>query len=67
MCPTSSPHLVERNAETGLRQIIFPKLAAIVKEDSGDEQIQIQLRINGRDLGRAHHLSGVLDQSAARA
>ena len=64
--PDQFADLVERNAETGFRQVIFPELAAIVKENSSDEQIQIQLRIKRRDLGRdPHHLSGVLDQSAA--
>ena len=50
MWPTISPQLIERHAEAGLGQIIFPKLAGIVKENAGDEQIEIQVRIKRRNL-----------------
>ena len=37
-----------------------------MKENPRDEQIEIELRINRRDLScDAHHLGGVLDQTAA--
>ena len=58
--------LIEGHAEAGLGQMIFPKLAGVVEENAGDEQVEIQVGIKRRDLRRdAHHLRGVLDQAAA--
>ena len=58
--------LVKRHAETGFGQIIFPKLAGIVEENPGDQQIKVEIGIKRRDLrGDPHHLGGVLEQAAA--
>src|SRR5438874_12511924 len=46
--------------------MIFPKLSGIVKQNAGDEQIEIELRIERRDRDRhPHHLGDVLDEAAA--
>ena len=56
---------VVAHRETGFRQLIFPKLAGVVKKNSGNEQIEIQLRIQRRDRTREpHHLRGVLNETA---
>ena len=58
--------LVERHAETAFWQIIFPKLAGIVEENPGNQQIKVEIGIKRRDLrGDPHHLGGVLEQTTA--
>ena len=58
--------LVIIHDEPILGERVLPKFSRIVEEDTSDQQIAIQLRIQRRDLFRyAHHLRGVLNQSAA--
>src|SRR5213076_3215273 len=46
--------------------MIFPELSGIVKQNAGDEQVEIELRIKRRDHYRhPHHLGDVLDEPAA--
>ena len=52
--------------KAGLGELVFPKFAGVVKENSSDQQIKIQLRIKRRDLLRhPHHLCRVFNQPAA--
>ena len=47
--------------ETVFRQSVFPELTGIMKEDSGDEKIDIQLWIKWPKRHRnSHHLRSVL-------
>src|SRR5882724_4342306 len=58
--------IIVAHGETGLGQSILPKFSAIMKQDAGKQKIDIQLRIERRDLLRdAHHLRGVLDKATA--
>jgi hypothetical protein len=51
--------------EAGLGVAVFPKLAAVVKEDAGDEEVLIELWVNGAEgAAGAGHLGDVLDQTA---
>src|SRR5438034_11458364 len=53
------------HVETILGHLVFPQFSAIVKQNAGQQKIGIQLWIERRDLlCDAHHLGGVLDQSA---
>ena len=58
--------LVVTHDESTFGKRVFPKLAAIVKQNAGEQKIEIELRIERRDRHRdAHHLRGVLDQTTA--
>ena len=53
------------HGEAGLHIRILPELAAVVKQDSRDHQIPVQLRIQTRQRHRAaHHLRHMLHQAA---
>lgn len=53
-------------SEAKFRVGIFPKFAAVMKEDAAEEEVAIELRVDRRDgSGRAHHLSDVFDESAS--
>src|SRR5437899_12798501 len=53
------------HVETIFGHLVFPQFSAIVKQNAGQQKIGVQLWIEWRDLPcDAHHLGGVLDQSA---
>src|SRR5207245_10235382 len=61
-----SAAFVISHGETVLRQLVFPKFAGIMEENSCEQEIEVQLRIKRRDLRRnPHHLRSVLDQTTA--
>ena len=52
--------------EAGLGVAVFPHFAAVVEEDAGDEEVAIEVGIDGAEgVGGAHHLGDVLDEAAA--
>src|SRR5450755_2317317 len=64
--PDQFAAFVVTHDETVFGKAILPKLAGIMKEDTGNQKIDIQFRIERRNAKRdAHHLRGVLDQTTA--
>ena len=52
-------------AEAVFRIRVFPKLAAIMEEDTGKDEIAVEFRIDGTQrVGGTHHLGDVLDEAA---
>src|ERR1700726_758015 len=50
--------------ETGLGELIFPKLSGIVEKNPRNQKIDVQLRVQWRNgHSDPHHLRGVLDQA----
>lgn len=47
-------------------EAVFPELAAVVEEDSCDDEVAVELGVGGADGGGgAHHLGDVFDETAA--
>ena len=64
--PDQLATLVVIHDEPVFGQGILPKFSRIVKENPRKQEIEVQVRVERRDLLRdAHHLRGVLDESAA--
>lgn len=52
--------------EAGLGVAVFPHFAAVVEEDAGDEEVAVEVGIDGAEgVAGAHHLGDVLDEAAA--
>ena len=52
--------------ESRLGVVVFPELAAVVEEDSGDEKVGVQVGVDCADRGcGTHHLGDMFDQATA--
>ena len=64
--PDQFAELIIAHNKARFGELVFPNFTRVMKENTGDQKIEIQLRIKRRDLCRhAHHLRRMLDQSAA--
>jgi len=51
--------------EAGFGVGVFPEFSGVVEEDTDEDEVDVELGIDGADgLGGAHHLSDVLDEAA---